>query len=412
MKRPAATRIIPGKKGFCQNERLLKSNRKRCFMEKCLFILSVILLVGCEIKEKDNAFAVEIDIHQAKKKNISEFVDSVRYIKLQTTKDNLIGYISKVFFTDDRIIVEDSQAEQILIFDNKGIFLDKIRRKGQGPGEYTNLSRSLYDPVHKIIMMYGEHKMLFYNLNGENIREISNFNNNAIIRDIINLPNGNFLCYTYDLSPEKVGNEASGLWEVDNSGNFIRSFFTYEKLYPIMHTFSNSYFTLLPQGKIGLRDAVFDGIYHYENGRLRKYISYEVKNNNRYKYEGTTFIEENFITSLSSQDKGNYIFTKWTDLRERFCSVFSKKDQTTVLIYPMKNFWVTNNLVVPVNFDFIDSNKSEVLLTAISGDAILNAIKENNISPEIKETLRKTIEEMEENEIVEINPVLQLLYIK
>jgi hypothetical protein len=384
-------------------------------MKKVYFILFTMLFIGCKEnnKAKDNGLVVEIDIHQSQKKDISAYLDSVRYIQLQTTDDNLIGYISKVFFTDDRMIVVDGSEEQILIFDYKGVFLNKIKRKGQGPGEYTGISRGLFDTVHKNIMVYGGRKMLFYNMDGEFIREIPHFNNSAIIRDVVNLPNGNFLCYTYDLTPEKVGYEASGLWEVDALGNFIRSFFTYEKLYPVRYNYDNSYFVLLPDEKISLMDQVNDNIYHYENGNLQKYISYDVKHNKRYELEGQTYTEENYIISLSSQDKGNYIFTMWSEtMKENFCSVFSKEDKNTVLIYPAKNFWSEHKVVEPLGYGFVDSNKSDVLLTAISGDAILTFMKEKNASPDIKGVLQEMVKGMSEDEIVDMNPILQLLYIK
>jgi hypothetical protein len=383
-------------------------------MRNTYIILILVLLIGCKEnnKTKENELLIEIDINQSQKKDISAYTDSVRYIQLQTTDDNLIGHISKVFFTEDKVIVADVKEGQILVFDHKGIFLNKIQKKGNGPGEYTGISRVLFDSDHNIILKGGK-KILFYNLNGEFIREIPHFYNNAIIRDLVNLPNGNFLCYTFDLTTTDVGEGGSGLWEVDASGNFIRSFFNYEELYPIRYNFDNSCFVLLPDGKISLMDQVYDDIYHYENGQLQKYISYDVKNNKRYESKGKTYTQENYIISTSSQDKGNYIFTMWAETqKENFCSVFSKEEKNTIIIYPAKNFWLEHKVVEPLGYGFVDSNKPNLLLTAISGDAILAFLKEQNAAPEPKEALQEMLKGMSEGEIMEMNPVLQLLYIK
>jgi hypothetical protein len=386
-------------------------------LKKAVYLLLIVCCAGCKGKEDistEEVINITIDINKSEKADISEYVDSVRYIKLQTTDDNLIGFIKRVFFLDDRILVTDGQIGQILIFDNEGNFLNKIKKIGQGPGEYTGIAASLFDHMSKSIIIYNISlsKMLFYTLDGKFIKEISGFNDKAFIRDMINLPNGNFLCYTYDLTPEKVGEKASGLWEVDSSGNFVRSFFTIDELYPVIFNYDNSQFTLLPEGKLSVKDAIWSDIYHFDGDSLKKYISYEIKDNALKSLKGVSFSPEKYIASLTSQDKGNFIFTAWSDGIENFVTVYSKKEHKNVLIYPKKTFWSEQKIVEPLGITFTDSNNPKILVTSITGDNIADFLKDNNASTKVKNELKELINGLNEREITDMNPVLQLLYIK
>jgi hypothetical protein len=376
----------------------------------------IISFAGCKGKDsiETREINIVIDPDNSEKVDISGYVDSVKYIKLQTTDDNLIGYINKVFFVDNRILVTDGKVPQILIFDTDGNFLNKIGKIGQGPGEYTGITTSLFDPTNKLIIIHnnGLRKLLFFTLDGELIKEIHRFNDNALIRKMINLPNGNFLCYTYDLTSKQVGEKASGLWEVDASGNFVRSFFTLEDLYPVVYNYDNSPFTLLPDGKISVMDAIWGNIYHFESDSLRKYISYEVKGNSLKSLKGNSYSKEQYTSCSTSQDKSDYIFTQWNDGNHNYITVYSKKDNKNVLIYPQTMFWAERKVVMPSDILFIDSNNFNALVSSISGDAIVDFLKENHASEKTKNDLNELIKGMNEREITDMNPILQLLYIK
>jgi hypothetical protein len=390
---------------------------------KLFLYLSVIgfLLIceGCGRRENkdshESVVTINIDTNKATKIDISEFVDSVQFIKLQTTNDNLIRGINNLFFFNNQIVVVDKKEHQVLIFNDEGIFKNSIKKRGRGPGEYVSMSTVLFDPKEGNIIVYDARsfKMLFFSMEGGLIREISNFCKNTLVRDIINLPDGNFLCYTYDYTEKKVGHKASGLWEVDSLGNYIQSFFCYETLYPAIFNYSNSYFTRLSENVVGLRDALTNEVYYIEKGKLHTHISYKISNYDRNKYAGDTYTEKKFTTSLTHQDKENYIFTEWTDLDNIFYTIHSKKDfDKTNLIYPAKNLFSDRKVIEPLNFGFIDSNNYNALITILSGTSLLDFIKDNQASDEIKDKIQNIIADMSKDEIEDMNPVLQLLYIK
>jgi hypothetical protein len=382
-------------------------------MKKLVYI-SFLLLLACAPGKQEGVITITIDTDKARQADISEFIDSVRFIKLETTSENLIHHLSKVFFTRERIVLFDRLEQRVLVFDNRGNYLHKIEKQGRGPGEYVDASALLFDPDRGTIMVYdaGTKKLLFYTLDGTFVKEITGFSNNATIRDIINLPGGHFLCYTFDRTLEKAGEKASGLWEVDSSGNFTRSFFTIPDLYPVVHTFDNSQFGLLEGGAISIRDARFNDIYHLEGDSLRKHVAYKIKHDNLHLFKGLSYTPEKFTKSLTSQEKGDYIFTYWMGIDERFYTVYSRKENQTALIYPVEAFWEGHKVAKPMSYLFKDSNRTDILLTAVLGMEIPEFLEKEDADPAVKAALREIIAGMSEKEIDDMNPVLQLLYVK
>ena len=71
---------------------------------------------------------------------ISELLDSVYYVRLETKSNSLIGEIDELLFCDTTIIVvEKVKRQSVLLFSNKGKFLRKIGKNGKGAGEYLSI---------------------------------------------------------------------------------------------------------------------------------------------------------------------------------------------------------------------------------------------------------------------------------
>lgn len=74
-------------------------------------------------------------------KNIDEIVDSIRFIKLDTSDSCLIGRIDKVCLMKNRIVLLDkSTGNSVLVFDNNGKFINKYNKHGKGPNEFITLN--------------------------------------------------------------------------------------------------------------------------------------------------------------------------------------------------------------------------------------------------------------------------------
>lgn len=110
-------------------------------LEKLLLILFVILFFSCQSDKKDNVENVFcIDIKQ--KSELSSILEGdYIYTILETCEKSLIGEISKIELTEDRIYILDRRrGKAIIIFDKAGNFINRIEKYGQGPGEYVALT--------------------------------------------------------------------------------------------------------------------------------------------------------------------------------------------------------------------------------------------------------------------------------
>ncbi|MCL2738371.1 MAG: 6-bladed beta-propeller [Bacteroidales bacterium] len=382
-------------------------------------VLLLVLIIGCT-RDRDefkplvsdkNAVTIQLSNRKADYKlepiKMSEFVDSVKFIQLEETGESLIGSINKIFFTATYVIVEDRQQNTVFFFDQNGKYLKKISRKGRGPGEYLSLSSCMFDERKQQLIIYDilAKKILFYDLFGNFVKEIPEFSENVIIRDIINLPNGHFLCYTPDLVG-KVDAKYTGLWEVDADGRFLRNYFTYNIILPVAFKFESN-FQQLQNKTISLVDQIHNDIYHYHNGVVEKYISYNIKGNKLWGLKGIDLAKnERNIMAFKTQEKGDYIITLWADeANQMLFSLFSKKDKEV-------RYWdayYTYDAAIPgVLFVPVDSNRPDMLVCKLNG----NIIDRYLADPNLPESVRKALEPYSSPITGSANPVLELLYIK
>jgi hypothetical protein len=76
---------------------------------------------------------------------LSEFVDSVTYIKLQTDSACITGRIYSIIIANKYIYVCDASQMTVLLFDKKGNFVSKLDKHGKGPDEYWHMSGFFVD---------------------------------------------------------------------------------------------------------------------------------------------------------------------------------------------------------------------------------------------------------------------------
>ena len=73
--------------------------------------------------------------------DLKDLIDStVTIIPLETNDQSLISAIEKIEIVDNCIYILDRLAQSIYIYNMEGKYIDKLSRRGQGPGEYANLS--------------------------------------------------------------------------------------------------------------------------------------------------------------------------------------------------------------------------------------------------------------------------------
>lgn len=119
-------------------------------MNKVAIFIGIILLSACQNNNTvSNATAQIIPISpkkiDVKKGLMAEYIDTMIYIPLETMDTVLCGQIEQLYRYNHKFYIFDRTSNNILIFDEKGKFLNKIANKGHGPQEYVHIDNYAFD---------------------------------------------------------------------------------------------------------------------------------------------------------------------------------------------------------------------------------------------------------------------------
>ena len=134
---------------------------------------------------------------------LSDIIESIEYIPLETTDESLVGTIGfapcSFDISDNYIVVSCIQQTQVFLFSRDGRFISRVGRQGQGPGEYTSPSGVFLDEKRdQIFVGTPQQGILVYNLRGEFIRNIPT---ERTAGGLTRLHNDNFLVNNVFFSP-------------------------------------------------------------------------------------------------------------------------------------------------------------------------------------------------------------------
>ncbi len=138
-------------------------------------ILICITLLSCTAQKEELSNKVFIDLDEKVDESISitDFIEEIRIIPLETSADNMVGFVKQLEMDDENIILHDYQS--IYCFDWDGKLLSKFSHIGKGPGEYLRIRNIRLFSEKKSILISDvkQKKILEYNFNGDFLREIS-----------------------------------------------------------------------------------------------------------------------------------------------------------------------------------------------------------------------------------------------
>jgi hypothetical protein len=105
--------------------------------------LLLIFFFGCRTNNKKNSENITIPVVKIPESvtgayNIS---DTTKYklIPLETHNEGLIARVKKVIFYNNNFYILDFYGKRIIVFDEKGRYIQKLEKIGKGPGEYIGL---------------------------------------------------------------------------------------------------------------------------------------------------------------------------------------------------------------------------------------------------------------------------------
>lgn len=103
----------------------------------------IIIFTSClNSPDKESVVPLKIEVYHPEKgeKGLAEmYFDNLDCIPLETNSKSVIGKIARISFHNELIFILDESQKQILIFNSLGKYLDKLGKKGRGPGEYVSI---------------------------------------------------------------------------------------------------------------------------------------------------------------------------------------------------------------------------------------------------------------------------------
>lgn len=161
---------------------------------RILYLLLLSLLIGCSPVSKTEISDIDKISLQLKeenyKMNLSEIVDSIAYIPLETTEKSLLGDIDRMIVTEagEYLIVDKEIASVLLLFTSEGKFVRQIGIKGDAPEEYIKIEDVAYYNRKVYIWDSANRKILEYNMNGE----------------LLNIYKSNYVAYSFSCIGERI----------------------------------------------------------------------------------------------------------------------------------------------------------------------------------------------------------------
>ena len=149
------------------------------------FLLSCIFLYSCADKSSsgpngsintDLSRLDRVEIKEQQKISIDSVIEKIEYVKLGNTGDVLIGKVTHLLFTPDRIVVGDADnAQAVFVFDRQGNTRTIINRLGRGPQEYQRIDDVFLTPDKKEIGIVDNtaYKLLYFDMEGNFVRSQS-----------------------------------------------------------------------------------------------------------------------------------------------------------------------------------------------------------------------------------------------
>ena len=109
----------------------------KIFFFTILFISKICFLYAQEFQK------IRINPEQAYGGSVSDYFSDIEYIPLETSKESMFGYISRLIVTDSSFVIHDMDTHTILFFDLNGKFLTKVKGKGNNYSEDIEYNKDL-----------------------------------------------------------------------------------------------------------------------------------------------------------------------------------------------------------------------------------------------------------------------------
>ena len=332
-----------------------------------LFLCVLLFCVSCTSTHDDTYEIVKYDHTNIKESYpLSTFIDTVKFIRLELPESCFFGRVGDILFDDSGIYAVDSKQDIVYRFNSDGTFLNTIGKRGEGPGEYAELTSCFLGKNSIYIADIGPCRIYEYSFDGDYIGTISHpFK--LVYNYMRELSNGNFLCHTVSGM-----NKMHGVWIMDRQGELSKRVLAISEIYPFISSGWNT-MTLQEDGTIQIYDPPVGIFYSFNPQDESIHKIFQHKSN--YKMTGdfigvksNYYIKEEHANCDIIVNTDRYLLSIWSlpDMTASFTLLDKNTQKVENCSYPEMDIpglinlgnWMPSNLsntwVTCFNDEFID----------------------------------------------------------
>lgn len=159
-------------------------------LEKLVLLCLVVVLAGCNSKKNNDidtrlkvtdlrdtvSFAMKTEGVVAitvppptEELKTSDIIEDFKYIPLEGSDKSLMGQFQDACIYEGRIFIHDVETNMVYIFNMQGKFINKVGKRGNGPGEFFQPESMAIDPFRNQLLVYDTfiRKIFYFTLDGE-----------------------------------------------------------------------------------------------------------------------------------------------------------------------------------------------------------------------------------------------------
>ncbi len=298
-------------------------NNKFLAIALLLIAFSLLNFSAINKNEKDELKIININVSNFKNSaNLSDFLEVVKLIPLETSKESLIGEINNVVQFRENIYVFDLLSQKLLWFNSDGKFLGQIGQRGKGPGEYIEMHDFQVDTLKELIYLSDFRKIHIFSLKGKWIKSV---NTEFMASALCQSANNEFIFYG--------GGREDRIFRTDSDFKVINSFFPYSTAYRM----TPRYPLFNYEGKTAFHLPTCDTIYAIKDGKPKPLFYFD--------FNGKNFTKKDF-DRLSPAEQENVHDYLLKGGRYAMCAGFLPLKNSAILsiLYSGNAYWGMYNL--------------------------------------------------------------------
>ena len=359
---------------------------------------------------------------------LSDIVEDVEYVKLETTDDCLLAGTARVFITNDDIYTLNNYSDyKLLRFDRKtGKFISQIGRIGQGPKEMIRPSFVFAKDSLVYVSSTSSEKVYVYTNKNQFIRSVPFCKDRSSLEDGVGqtisvIDHQYIVRHPGQLQSRFNYNQYIAVDVIDMNSNRLFAMRDTSDVYGIMLTLDWDPIRWYYKGNINFYNEPDRTVYAVTKDSIIPRYHFNLGDNKWPVIDGKLTKEFfKYIKFKSFRETEDYLYLYWNQSQKGYFARFNKKTET-LDVQEQAKFWGAGwHLGVPGlkndidgcnrNVDFIrlmDEQSSIMVMISASGkEDYIKVLKESQEVkfPEKRQQLLKLLEEMgeEDNQILAI----------